>query len=384
MGSTRNMETSSVTDMESMFSSATKFNSKVFTTVTEVTSFHSMFEDAINFNQVLPAWDVGKCSDFSNMFKNAISANGGDIFNGWENTPPSATYCQDVTSMFEGAVSYDPYSGPVDPNNWEEQRRKTNRFRKCDSMFKDATKFNGAIIAWSMARATSMNSMFKNAVNFNQDIPYIDHSNDPDFSDFWSTNQIRDFNSAFEGATKFNGDITNWMTRRSTTMASMFEGATNFNGDITAWKPNVVTKMANMFKNAKNFNRNIANNNSDHGLNSHGDKVWNVNNVVDMTSMFEGATEFNKDISNWGVTKAATDGTEAFNNMFYGASKFQQNLCLWIDKNLVANDVPDVNNMFGNSNCPTPNALVVGTSSNSGDSQVCCACDSGVNACNAL
>merc|ERR1712157_166137 len=253
----------------------------------------------------------------------------------------------------------------------------------------------------------------------NQDLIYIDHSNDPDFSDFWSTNQIRDFNSAFEGASKFNGDITNWMTRRSTSMdnmfkdaisfnrdinypghdinngntwnvdtiidmTSMFEGATNFNGDITAWKPKVVTKMANMFKNAKNFNRNIANNNSDHGLNKHGDKVWNVNNVVDMTSMFEGATEFNKDISNWGVTKAATDGTEAFNHMFYGASKFQQNLCLWIDKNLVANDVSDVNNMFGNSNCPTPNALVVGTSSNSGDSQVCCACDSGVNACNAL
>jgi len=151
----------------------------------------------------------------------------------------------------------------------------------------------------------------------------------------------------------------------------MFEGATKFNQNLDNWKIgnslNTGTDritMANMFKNAVNFNRNIATN----------DKVWKVELVTDMKSMFEGATEFNEDISNWDVTLAAAAET-AFNNMFNGASKFQQKLCPWIAQGLAADDVSDINNMFENSNCPTPNALVVTGGATAATAQVCCKCN---------
>jgi len=75
-----------------------------------------------------------------------------------------------MTSMFQGAVSFDPYSGSLTNDQINNQELKVNKVKNFDSMFQDATLFNGAIVGWNPTKVTSMRYMFKNAVNFNQDL----------------------------------------------------------------------------------------------------------------------------------------------------------------------------------------------------------------------
>ena len=55
----------------------------------------------------------------------------------------------------------------------------------------------------------------------------------------------------------FNEDITNWNTSRATTMDSMFRDAVEFDQDISGWDMSRVESMSYMFRGASTFDQDL-------------------------------------------------------------------------------------------------------------------------------
>ncbi len=93
------------------------------------------------------------------------------------------------------------------------------------------------------------------------------------------TSGVTDMNSMFRDATAFNQDISSWDVSGVTDMNSMFRGATSFNQDIGSWNVSSVTNMNYMFRDATAFNQNLSG--------------WCVSNIATEASDFDtGATSW--------------------------------------------------------------------------------------------
>ena len=82
--------------------------------------------------------------------------------------------------------------------------------------------------------------------------------------------------SMFRNAVSFNQDIGSWDVDQVENMESMFSGASSFNQDLGNWNVGNVIRMSYMFKSASSFNQDIGN--------------WDVSNVTEMWYMFDGVT----------------------------------------------------------------------------------------------
>ncbi|WP_096685085.1 BspA family leucine-rich repeat surface protein [Ichthyobacterium seriolicida] len=163
-----------ITNMSSMFSNATSFNSDISNwDVSKVTNMSGMFLGATSFNSDISSWDISKVTDMSGMFSNATSFN------------------QDLTSWNTFNV--------------------TNMSR----MFSNATSFNGYLNNFEVYNVTDMASMFNEATSFNKSL-----SN-------WQVGNVTDMTNMFGGAIKFNQDISQWEIHTRNKMTSMFSGATS-------------------------------------------------------------------------------------------------------------------------------------------------------------
>jgi surface protein len=180
-------------------------------------------------------------------------------------------------------------------------------------MFLGASSFNSPLNTWNVSNVTTMNNMFGSASTFNQSL------------NSWDVSNVTDMTNMFRFASDFNGNISSWNVSNVTNMSSMFEQCLVFNQNIGSWNVSNVTTMNAMFNGALLFNQNIGS--------------WNVTNVTDMTFMFAGVTAFNQNISTWNVSNVTT-----MNNMFAGASTFNQNIGGWD-----VSSVTNMNGMFANA-----------------------------------
>ena len=188
---------SGVTNMNSMFASATSFNQDIGDwNVSNVTNMEGMFFGANAFNQDIGDWNVSNVTNMEGMFfgANAFNQDIGD----WD--------VDSVTSMTK--------------------------------MFYLATSFDQDIGAWDVTSVVLMNSMFQNASAFNQNIGD------------WDVSNVTDMERMFSGAVAFNQDIGDWDVSNVTDMGRMFASATSFNQDIGGWDVGNVTDMSGMFSNA--------------------------------------------------------------------------------------------------------------------------------------
>ena len=271
-----NWNTSKVTTMRAMFSNAQEFNSNISNwNTSNVTTMNQMFQDARAFNHYIGSWDTSKVTDMTSMFNNAVKFN--ININNW-NTSNVTT----MSNMFNGASEFNQPIG-----SWN-----TSKVRNMNAMFAYARKFNQNInynqsvstTAWNTSKVTDMSSMFRNASAFNSDISS------------WDTSMVTNMSDMFNTAEKFNININNWNTSNVTTMSNMFLNAFEFNNPIGSWNTSKVTNMSQMFANAIKFNQNINYNQSVSTT------AWNTSNVNDMYYMFVGASVFSRDISGWIVT----------------------------------------------------------------------------------
>ena len=182
-----------------------------------------------------------------------------------------------------------------------------------------ATDTYGAVSTWDVTKVTSMDNLFKELYNFNEDISDWDTSSVTDMSGMFSyatafnqplsfdTSSVTHMQYMFEYAMAFNQDISDWDTSSVTNMPDMFFTATSFNQDISDWDTSRVTNMGYMFRSAMAFNQDISD--------------WDTSSVTYMGHVFRSTMAFNQDISDWD-TSSVTD----MSGMFLSATAFNQPL----------------------------------------------------------
>ncbi|KAB1232580.1 BspA family leucine-rich repeat surface protein [Chryseobacterium viscerum] len=154
-----NWNTSTITNMNGMFSRAKLFNQNIGTWNTaNVTDFSGMFSFAAAFNQNISGWNTAAGTNFSVMFKDAVA-----------------------------------FNQPL--NSWNTKNATNLRY-----VFSNAAAFNQPLNNWNTSKVTSFEYMFENAVSFNQPIGNWDVSKVSSFAGF----------NMFNGALLFNQDISTW------------------------------------------------------------------------------------------------------------------------------------------------------------------------------
>merc|ERR1712204_53949 len=90
-----------------------------------------------------------------------------------------------------------------------------------------------AALLWSTSKLVKTNSMFKNAVAFDQDIGVVT-------ADKWNVGNVVDMTSMFEGAIFYNNDnnvltgklLNLWDVGKVTSFMNMFKGALRYNSHL--------------------------------------------------------------------------------------------------------------------------------------------------------
>tara|TARA_B100000963_G_scaffold316476_1_gene296327 strand:- start:2721 stop:4505 length:1785 start_codon:yes stop_codon:yes gene_type:complete len=170
------------------------------------TDMSSMFYDARSFNQNIGSWDTSSVIDMKYMFTSAETFNQ-DIGN-WDTS--SVTNMQ---SIFLRALAFNQ-----DIGNWD-----TSSVINMNWMFYKAETFNQDIGNWDVSSVNDMGYMFRDATNFNQDIGN------------WDTSSVTNMIAMFRDATNFNQDIGNWDVSSVNDMRNMFGSAETFNQDLSVW-----------------------------------------------------------------------------------------------------------------------------------------------------
>jgi surface protein len=225
-------------------------------------------------------------------------------------------------------------------------------------------KFNGNVTNWNTSKVTTMQSMFFNKNDFNQDIStkVVTVSGSPYVA--WDMSNVTNIQSMFSVNSndgKFNQNIGNWNTNKVTITQFSFNGQRNFNQDIStkqvvvsgvtysAWSVSAVTNMVGMF-----YISNPATTGQLPGSFNNGGSAsinnWDMRRVSGATDMFNYQTGFNQPINNWnisGVTSfsstGSTIGTEGF--MFgktendYSTINYDNLLIGWSARNVRPNQL---------------------------------------------
>ena len=274
-----NIVTTFMTDMSSLFSSASTFNQDISSWDTsKVTAMNGLFNGASAFNQNISSWDTSKVTAMNSMFQIASVFNQ-DIGN-WDTSNVTT-----MSGMFNFASKFNN-NGSATISNWNTSKVTTMYF-----MFRISSEFNQNIGSWDTSNVTNMEGMFQGTSVFNQNIGY----NSTVSTTAWNTSKVTTMSNMFNGASAFNQNIGSWNTSNVTTMTYMFQDASAFNQNIGNWNTSKVTNVRSMFYGASVFN-----NNGSATIGS-----WNTSKVTSMIGIFNGATIFNQNISSWNVTNVS-------------------------------------------------------------------------------
>ncbi|UXR64798.1 BspA family leucine-rich repeat surface protein [Bdellovibrio bacteriovorus] len=260
---------SNVTNMKSMFSGATSFNSPIGHWITSnVTEMHSMFLGAAAFNQPIGSWDTSSLTDMTAMFSGATSFN----------QPIGSWDVSQVTSM--SWMFYDAKAFNQNIGGWD-----TGNVKDMGSMFASAESFNQPIGGWNTSSLESTYYMFDYALAFNQPI-------NKGAGGIWDMSKVKNMEGMFFRAESFDQDIGGWDTSAVTTMKYMFANTRAFNKPIGTWNTGNVLSMEGMFGLAEKFNQDIS--------------LWNTGSVTNMNSLFHYAPAFNQNLSGWNIGSVTT------------------------------------------------------------------------------
>ena len=116
-----------------------------------------------------------------------------------------------------------------------------NAFRGASNMVYNAGD------APDLSGVTDMDSMFEDASSFNGNISS------------WNVSSVTNISDMFNGASSFNGNISSWDVSSVTHMSGIFNGASDFNGNISSWDVSSVTHMSGIFNGALSFDQNLGN-----------------------------------------------------------------------------------------------------------------------------
>lgn len=374
--STSGWNVSHITNMESLFASASSFNQPIGSwDVSNVTSMKTMLAYAHAFNQDISNWDISNVTDMSSMFlyKNTYDLD----LSSWD-----VSNVTSMISMFRNAGTNSLNAARnADFANWNVSGTILSQ------MFQNSA-FNPHIENWDVSNTTSLSFMLYNT-NFNRQLNWtfapvvncegflptgyaqpltnwtlptsgyglfnrsqnstmhsyiaaLDVSSVEGFEDWFSTSynffnsNINNWNMSNARSLKrmfyenkyFNQPLNNWDVSNVTNMGGMFGSDYSyarpvFNQNIGSWDVSSVTDMSRMFKYNTTFNNG----------NSSSISGWNVSNVRDMYGMFMSMNSFNQPIGAWDTSSVIGMGS-----MFFDNSTFNQDIGSWDTSNVTHMD----------------------------------------------
>ncbi|WP_170309806.1 BspA family leucine-rich repeat surface protein, partial [Seonamhaeicola maritimus] len=205
-----NWDTSTITDMNTMFYNTTNFNQAIGSWDTSnVIRMSSMFQFS-GFNQNINTWNTSMVTNMSTMFQNATSFN--QPLNNWDTGMVTTMY-----AMFDTATSFNQ---PL--SNWD-----TSSLIQMGAMFQSASQFNQDISAWNISNVTTLSNTFRGASVFNQPIGT------------WDTSSVTYLDGTFRDAVSFDQDLGNWNVNSVQYMYDTFHGVTlstpNYDSILISW-----------------------------------------------------------------------------------------------------------------------------------------------------
>lgn len=134
----------------------------------------------------------------------------------------------------------------------------------------DAVRFDESLENWDMSSATKTTSMFEGAISFTgQGLSSWDTSQVTDMSRMfaysgidqnlsgWNVGNVQDFDRMFMFAHAFQSDLASWDVGSAEDMSWMFRGALQFSADLSGWDVQGVQTFEKMFAGARNFSANL-------------------------------------------------------------------------------------------------------------------------------
>ena len=267
-GEIKDWDTSTITDMSSLFKNKQTFNEDISNwDVSNVTTMENMFENASLFNngdESLNTWNTSKVTNMRNMFKSA------EVFN------------QSINTNVQNAGGSNEYVA------WDVSNVTNMSYMFYDDS--DNVPFNQPLNKWDTSAVTNMSYMFKKANVFNQNLTQNTVTDITDTSyEAWDVSQVTNMQSMFDRCAKFNN------------------GSIDSNGDSSTeaqnalvWNTASVINMREMFLRCTNFNSEMVSEWS-------GDSdnltitTWDLSNVEDAHAMFENCTNFEQEIRTWNM-----------------------------------------------------------------------------------
>lgn len=295
-----NWDTSNVTDMKEMFYLQINLNPKLSGWKTsKVKNMSKMFYGATSFNQNLSKWDTSEVTDVSYMFFNAREfQNDPEIFTRFTIDMRTTTeFAFTNSGLFnEPYLQFLSYDGdlrdfkftikdkentfPISPNN---------KFGSLMYSIKQKANNNDLSLEEFITLNIFIQSIYteKEWIYNNVQLRRFVRS--------WikSTPQIK------EEIIQERGHISDWNISRVTSLERLFMDTKDFNEDISRWNTYKVTNMDFTFYQAIKFNQDIGSKVINEGqYNEY--TAWDVSNVTTANCMF-GYSAFNQDISNWNI-----------------------------------------------------------------------------------
>ena len=307
-----------VTNMAGMFYGCEKFSQPLgIWNVENVTNMSSMFYNCEKFNTDLSSWKVKKVINSKDMFTgcrilprykpkfiNPVPQNASRIpftFPPPRKVPETRSLTMitndNIRKLVENYVNnkeqlpLDLQSKPI--NSWD-----VKLVTDMSNLFKDIIDFNEQLNDWDVSNVENMAYMFFGCVMFNQPL------------DKWNVQKVTDMRAMFLSCKKFNQPLNSWNVAKVENMVGMFYDCINFNQPLDQWNVSKVENMAHMFNDCKDF---------DQPLNS-----WNVAKVENMESMFFGCVMFNQPLDKWNVSNVKN-----MTEMFRSCLIFDQPLNNW-------------------------------------------------------
>ena len=346
MGNLSNWDTSKVTNMNYMFEhtgrQASTFDLNLANwNVSNVTGMNRMFLYAglqsSTFNLNLANWKPSKVTDMSYMFEQA-----GSMATTWNVSGLSNWNVSNVTnmrSMFSGSA-YRATTVNMDLSKWDTSK-VTDMGYMFSSVGYNATTFNLKVSNWNVSNVTNMSGMFANtgqkASTYSMNLSS------------WNVSKVTDMSYMFSRAgynsTTISLNLSNWNTSKVTNMSYMFRDAgynsQTINMNLSNWRTLNVTDMSWMFRCVGLYSTTW----SVTGLsNWNTSKVTNMNNMFSYSAGYGYPTAFSLDLSSWNVSNVTN-----MSGMFHYAGNRAKTWNIGNLSNWNTSKVTDMTYMFGNA-----------------------------------
>ena len=244
--------TTLVTDMSDLFKFtgpdyANRFNQDISSWDTSnVTTFESMFENAIRFNKDISNWDTSKVTNMSGVFEDATAFN--QNISSWDTSS-----VLNMSYMFHGADVFNNGDGlrvANSPLSWD-----VSNVENMSNMFYRCVWFNQYIGNWDVSKVTDMSSMFYSAWTFNNGTVIDAYGTwvDPIYTMNWDVSSVTTMERMFMDTHAFNNDITAWDVSSVTNMLYFIPGSRLFHQDLSRWCVTQITSRPSYGSNTNAF-----------------------------------------------------------------------------------------------------------------------------------